>query len=128
MVRSQTRSMRCGRAAVAVVAVSLAAIGCGSEDPGAMIEPGCLADPDALEMLEWDLKEKDYDCILGIPWFRQYNPVIVWTSKMIVELRPMQQHMSKARLELYDEDGDGVGMIRVSTSQARPRRQRSRAS
>ena len=50
MVRSQTRSMRCGKAAAAV-AVALAAVGCGSEDPGAMIDPGCLAAEGA--MLPW---------------------------------------------------------------------------
>jgi hypothetical protein len=43
--------MRCGKAAVAVVAISLAAIGCGSEDPGATIDPGCMAAEG--EMLPW---------------------------------------------------------------------------
>ncbi|KAF0713732.1 Aste57867_4235 [Aphanomyces stellatus] len=27
-------------------------------------------------MIEWDLKEKDFDVILGQPWFQQHNPVI----------------------------------------------------
>jgi hypothetical protein len=50
MVRSQTRSMRRGTAA-AVVAVALAAIGCGSEDPGAKPPDDCQAAAGA--MLPW---------------------------------------------------------------------------
>ncbi|OQS04233.1 hypothetical protein THRCLA_20933 [Thraustotheca clavata] len=43
----------------------------------------------ALQMLEWDLGNKEYDCILGQSWFKQYNPVIDWRAGEIVELRPL---------------------------------------
>ncbi|KAH9095233.1 hypothetical protein LEN26_017879, partial [Aphanomyces euteiches] len=37
-------------------------------------------------MLEWDLKDKQFDVILGQPWFRQHNPVIDWRDQEVVAL------------------------------------------
>jgi len=37
-------------------------------------------------MIEWDLKEKDFDVILGQPWFQQHNPVIDWRKQTIVSV------------------------------------------
>ncbi|RHY20827.1 hypothetical protein DYB32_009949 [Aphanomyces invadans] len=37
-------------------------------------------------MIEWDLKDKEFDIILGQPWFRQYNPVINWRDQVITSV------------------------------------------
>jgi hypothetical protein len=42
-----------GRVMLAAVAVAAAAVGCGSEDPGATVDPGCLAATGA--MLPWTM-------------------------------------------------------------------------
>ncbi|KAF0688193.1 Aste57867_20176 [Aphanomyces stellatus] len=34
-------------------------------------------------MIEWDWKEKDFNVILGQPWFQQHNPVIDWHKRTI---------------------------------------------
>ncbi|KAF0696175.1 Aste57867_13053 [Aphanomyces stellatus] len=37
-------------------------------------------------MIEWDLKENDFDVILRQPWFQQHNPVIDWRKQTIVSM------------------------------------------
>ena len=41
-----------------------------------------------MKLLEWDMMDKDYDCILGQTWLQAYNPNIDWRSKKIIEIRP----------------------------------------
>ncbi|KAF0702428.1 hypothetical protein AaE_015933 [Aphanomyces astaci] len=37
-------------------------------------------------LTEWDLKDKDFDDILGVPWFVKHNPVIDWRKSEITSI------------------------------------------
>ncbi|RHY18557.1 hypothetical protein DYB32_010363 [Aphanomyces invadans] len=41
---------------------------------------------DNVMMIEWDLKDKEFDVILGQPRFRKYNPVIDWRDQVITSV------------------------------------------
>ncbi|KAH9133769.1 hypothetical protein AeRB84_020226 [Aphanomyces euteiches] len=56
-------------------------------------------------MLEWDLKDKQFDVILGQPWFRQHSPMIDWRDRLGCESKILSGHERSVQFELTLKPG-----------------------
>ncbi|EQC33426.1 hypothetical protein SDRG_08941 [Saprolegnia diclina VS20] len=77
-----------------------------------------------LEMIAWDFADKDYDCILGQPWFFKYNPTIDWRTRTITALDPEPPGRRSTRTP---KKGVSSRCWPPSSSIRRPKRYRKRS-